>query len=127
MRTIKFRGYNKKNKKWLYGYYLTDRGEHFVCPDERAEGKTWDDYVVDPDSVGQFTGLLDKDGLELYEGDIVESAKDRKKHVIVFRSGMFYASVNEFNPGVYGGFPLWFMCEPEQPCLYMGVTYKPTK
>lgn len=33
-REILFRGWNKKNKKWLYGYYLVNRGEHFISPDD---------------------------------------------------------------------------------------------
>ena len=33
-REILFRGWNEKNKKWLYGYYLVNRGEHFISPDD---------------------------------------------------------------------------------------------
>lgn len=72
MRTIKFRGKSKKTGKWIYGYYLKNRGFDFIVPDEFANGKTWEDYEVIPETVGMFTGLLDKNGKEIYEGDVIE-------------------------------------------------------
>lgn len=71
-REILFRGWNKKNKKWLYGYYLVNRGEHFISPDEFVNPlASYEDYVIDADTVGQYTGLKDAKGVKIFEGDVI--------------------------------------------------------
>ena len=103
MRTIKFRGYNKKRGIWLYGNYILNRGAHFIAPQEFADGKTWEDYEVEEESIGQFTGLTDKNGREIYEGDIVQwgDSEHKIKQVVEFRNGAFgyvYDTIGSFVP-----------------------------
>lgn len=70
-RKIQFRGFNLKNKQWIYGYYLVNRGKHYIVQDEVVEPfKEASDFEVDAESVGQWAGIAD--GVELYEGDYVD-------------------------------------------------------
>lgn len=69
-RKIQFRGYNLKNKKWLYGYYLVNRGKSYIVQDEVVDPfAVPEDFEVAPESVGQFIGAYK--GKPIYEGDIL--------------------------------------------------------
>jgi uncharacterized phage protein (TIGR01671 family) len=67
MREIKFRG-----KGWVYGTYYCG-----VMYPTSFEGHYVGDWLVDRATVGQFTGLLDKNGKEIYEGDILQYTYSR--------------------------------------------------
>lgn len=67
-REIKFRARQLNGGEWVFGYYLVDaNGRHCIGTRDNC-------YEVVPDTVGQFTGLLDNNGKEIYEGDIIRGA-----------------------------------------------------
>ena len=86
MREILFRGKRVDNGNWVYGYYVFQRkrcgafgqtltefdyDRHLIC----SRGKDYLEIV--PETVGEFTGLTDKNGTKIFAGDIVRDCDGR--------------------------------------------------
>lgn len=102
MRPIIFRGKRLDNGEWVYGSLVTFNGFHVIVDHHTPNG---DEVRVIANTVGQYTGLQDKNGKEIWEGDIVMAETNDEDHpmselpfVIVFSDGAFCIAEDEESP-----------------------------
>lgn len=75
MRKIKFRGKRPNSGKWITGSLAQLSGFSYILNDEHKIPDCSTEVL--PDTVGQFTRLFDKNGKEIYEGDIIQIHEGR--------------------------------------------------
>lgn len=91
---LKFRA--KSGDEWLYGIPQKTPLGNWMMRDKQEAGR-----YVDPDTIGQYTGLKDKDGKEIYEGDILSTDLAKPFCEVIFRNGCFVLRLNDGGKDFY--------------------------
>ena len=99
MREIKFRAWDKESKR-IFNIARFDFADHTVYSHLFA----CDGYLAENLKIMQYTGLKDKNGTEIYEGDILSTDLSRPYLIVEFRNGAFMLQCQDSGKSYYDYF-----------------------
>lgn len=116
-RDILFRGKRTDNGEWVEGYYASIGEYHYILTGrlELVPYLGFEHFLVNPETIGRFSGLTDRNGVKIFEGDIVHVKahscsftgcviywSEEARFVCKTKHGMHYAMCNKFEFEIIG-------------------------
>ena len=107
MEFARFRALSKSNKEWVYGYYVKSVDTNLIYFNPQIYTNFGDYVDVYENTLGQYTGKIDYNSTEIFEGDIVQNSKTGTKAIV------------QYFPE-HGAFMLWIKDENINSIEYLG-------
>lgn len=107
MREIEFKAKRVDDREWVYGYYCELAGRKYIIPDYSQFRDIHDADLensfteIIPETVCRWTGLLDKHGVKIFEGDVLINLVNGKRWTVVGLQYGFTIECKEYNEKYY--------------------------
>lgn len=104
-REILFRAKKVDGGEWIEGYIVKKHGTYFLYDINKSDTCRQNNYLIDEDAICQYTGLTDKNGKKIFEGDIIRLRYAEVYGEVKFGLHESNWQIDKYNQGFFVTFP----------------------
>ena len=108
-REVLFKGKRADNGEWVYGSLILHGSAAYILPEDCVTPFGILKTRVKPETIGQFTGELDRDKTRIFEGDLFRLGAEKQIFEVRFHAGCFLAYVGNKQWGLVGELKMCFI------------------